>query len=207
MNRFKLVSAAALALSTACGGGVSSNATVTGTLKGKPLNNPEAISSVANLQTSGGSAGVAAIIISNQPALCADVGANKEPKSSQYLVIALANVDTSTGTFTAATTAGDYTVYGGSGAPAARLAVVVGSQTDDQCKNQANFDEQGLSGVVHLTGVNNGAYKGTFDVTLTSTDGNGHATGTPDHLTGSFDATACAGLGTLLVSNRNATCF
>lgn len=68
----------------------------------------------------------------------------------------------------------------------AKGAGILVSQTDVTCKDQPAQDATGASGVVHLTGLDNGVFSGTFDLTVAETDASSNVTSTADHLTGSF---------------------
>jgi hypothetical protein len=204
--------AAAALLGAACGdSGSSGSVTFTGTVRSQTFAPKEAISTQATITTSSGQAQVAAIIFDNKGGVCTLAASNKEPGSSQYLVLALGNLNIDSSgnvTITAPTAAGDYSVWSqASGTvPAAHLALVFAQTTDAQCKDVASGDAGGINGTVHLTGVNSGAYTGTFDINTAQQDASGNAVGTPEHATGSFSSTACASLGAYVSTQRNTVC-
>jgi hypothetical protein len=80
---------------------------------------------------------------------------------------------------------GTYTVVAIGGPISARRAYVEARTTDESCALVASQSAKATSGTVTLTGVSNGSYAGTFDVTLES----------GDRLTGSFDAPDCQAIG------------
>lgn len=192
----------------ACGGGLSTGATLTGTVRGQALKPADAVSSPTTVQISIGTASVAAIVLSSAPALCKDVAARQEPHSSQYFVILLGDVNQGSFAVTAPTQPGDFTVFAGSTAtlPPAHVAVVEYQQTDAACATVTGTTADGVSGNVHLTSVSKGAYQGTFDVTLQHKEG-GAAVGDADHVTGSFNTALCDGLGALVSTTRTTTCL
>ena len=205
--RSLLAAAALAAVSVACGGGGAS-VTVNGNLRGQAMKAGDAISAPATIQTGAGPASVGAIVITNSGGLCAKVGANQEPKNSQFLLIFLGELSNTTGSITAPTSTGTYTVYAGASGtlPPSKLAIVVYSATDATCKDNTG-GTNGISGTVVLTGNSNGAYTGTFDITVQSQDTGGSPSGSPEHVTGSFSASNCAGLSTLITQNRTTTCI
>ena len=176
-----------------------------GSVHGRSLSVPHAISG-SSPGAPGGDA--ALIVLTDDAAACEDVTANRQPKNAQFLVLALADVNPSTGAFTAPVAAGDYQVVVGTGAPPAKVAGLHYSPTDTACKAQLAMSAEGKSGVVHLTSVSNGIFSGTFDLMVAETDMNGAATSTTDHLTGSFHPSACAGIGAAFSSNSGTvTCY
>jgi hypothetical protein len=195
----------ASANSIACGGGSSSPASFSGTVRGQTFQPKDAISTNATIQTPSGSVG--AIVLTNQSGVCADAAANNEPKNSMYFIILLGVLNTSSGTISAPTAAGDFSVYARSGLPPANLAVIVSSTTDAACHDIANYDANGISGTVHLTSLSNGNYTGTFDVIVQQVDSSGTPVGTPDRVAGSFTASSCAGLSALISTTRTTTCI
>jgi hypothetical protein len=186
-------------LVAACGGGSGGSATFNGTLHGQSFTAKDAISSATTIQTASGPANVAAIAVTNQSGLCGYVSKNQEPRNSTYFLIFLGVLNN--GAFSVPTSAADFTVYAGSGAPASNnVAIVVASTTDASCHDISADDATGTTGVVHLTGVSGQAFKGSFDLTVAGSYGS-------DHVTGTFNASACSGLGTLISTNTSTTCI
>jgi hypothetical protein len=66
-------------------------------------------------------------------------------------------------------------------------------RTDSSCMNVVR--EEAVSGSITLTSITNGVYAGSFDVTMPPADG-----GAADHLTGRFQAQACAGVASLVLA-------
>jgi hypothetical protein len=69
------------------------------------------------------------------------------------------------------------------------------------------LDAIGTSGTVTVSKLNNQMFTGTFDVNVQATDQAGNPIGTPDHVTGSFDTTACAALSTIISLQVQTTCI
>jgi hypothetical protein len=183
-------------LAAACGGGSSSSGinTFNGTIHGQSFSPTESISNTVLVAAgTGNTAGV--VVMSNATGTCADVTANKQPKNITVMIIALEDVNITTGAFTAPTAPGTYTV---SVSPQAKLALVNFVVTDANCKAISSQSATSASGTVTITSVSNGTYEGTYDITMNSND----------HVTGSFSASACAGISPAFVSgNANPTCF
>jgi hypothetical protein len=200
-----------LALATAsfaCSGGASVNSSVSGTIRGQAQKVNDAQSSPATLSSTSGNLSVAAIVLTSQSGLCANAGASKEAKSSQYFIILLADVNPTSFAFSPPTAPGDYTVWTQTGLPPSKVAIIAALTTDATCKDDVAHDSSGISGTVKLTAVNNGAYKGTFTATMQGTDAQGKPiAGTTDSVSGSFDTPSCASLGVLVSSTRTTTCF
>ncbi len=196
----RLTTSIVLALAAACSSGGSGSASFTGTVRGQTFSPKDAISANTTISTASGPANVAAIVLVNQTGLCGDVNQNKEPKNSQYFAITLGVLQG--GAFVTPTATGDFAVYSGSGSPSSSNIAIVGSRTTDaQCKYIASYDAMGASGTVHLSSISNGAYSGAFDVNVQG------SSGAADHVTGTFSASNCAILGTLISSNASTTCI
>ena len=209
MKRIIVGVAAAVAMA-ACGGSSSSapTASVNGSTHGQAVQGQNSTSGPVTISSNGQASNVGAIVISNDANFCSDATANRQPKNLQFIVLALADVNATNGTTSPPAAPGDYQIYAGTGAPtSAKIAVLAYSQTDAMCKNQAAMDAAGSSGVVHLTGVNNGVFSGTFDVIVAETDASGNATSTTDHWTGSFNPSSCPGLSAAVSNQTAAACF
>jgi hypothetical protein len=191
----------AMAMAVACGGGSAApvgSATVTGTLNGHAFQAADAIAANVNQGTTP-NAGL--IAIASSGGLCADVNANKEPKSTQYLFLAATDVDLATMQRSTPTAPGVYTVYFGSGTLPSKQASAFYYQTDANCLDVMGSAETAVSGTITLSSVNNGSYSGSFDLIM-----NGLASPPADHVTGSFNAPNCPGLAVLANQNRTTTC-
>ncbi|TMA28567.1 MAG: hypothetical protein E6J78_05475 [Deltaproteobacteria bacterium] len=174
---------ASAAVSLACGGGV--NASVNGTIKGQSLKPADTVSAPVTVAlTGGGTASLAGVVVSDVPGLCAKAASNTTPKSAHILFLGAGDVNPTSFQITAASTAGTYSIYGGSGAPPAKVADVSFFSYDASCTEITTQSASATSGTVTLTSVNNGSYSGNFDVTFDS----------GDHVTGSFSASNCANL-------------
>ncbi len=186
----------AMAVGTAaCGGGSGSGATFTGTIRGQGFSPKEAISAATTLSP-GSTSTIGVIVIANNTGLCHDVTANQAPKNLAGLLLTVGDVNTSTGESTAPTAPGTYTIATASAQ--AKSAFVAFEVTDASCKDIPSQDALGASGTVTLTGASGGAYAGRFDIVMDS----------GDHITGSFNASSCSGIGTLFGSSSStATCI
>ncbi len=189
-----------LLVCAACGGGSNSDATVNGAIRGNTLPVSDTISATATVQFSGPPAttiNVGVIGISSSGGLCGKLTAGQEPKNSQYLLLFLTDINSVTGQTTAPSAAGTYSVYSGTGTAPTKLAIVNYIKTDATCRSTAATMANGISGMVVLTAASNGSYSGTFDITFD----------TGDHVTGSFRASNCAALSTLISEQRTTTCI
>jgi hypothetical protein len=178
----------------ACGGGSSSGgnetttggpdagnapASVNGTIGGQSMSAKDAISGVLALQ-SNGSVGV--VLITTIANTCSEFSGGHGPKSAQAIVIALANVGTSS--LSPAQTPGDYTIYDANATnPGPNLAAVAYETTDATCNQTTSL--QASSGKVTLTRADSKGYAGTFDVTFPNGGG---------HVTGEFDTANCSSI-------------
>ena len=205
MKTFSAVCISGIGLCLACGGGGGSNtgsATVVGNINGRAFQAADAISGNVSIplgppiNTLNGSA----IAIASNGGLCGLLSANKEPKNSQYLVVVLTDLNLASMQSTAPSTPGIYTVYSGTGTLPSKLALVTYVRTDANCAAVAS--EQGTDGTVTVSTINNGAYSGTFDVHAQPAGG-----GTVDHVSGTFNAASCPGLGPLVSTTQNTTCI
>ena len=233
--RASLAALALLLVGVACGGGGGSSggtATFTGTVRGNSFKTGDAVSATnvliatqgsladctsnADCTTTGetciaGSCGarsgtVAAIVLTSATGLCSKVSASQEPKSTQYFVLALGEVDYNTRTVTPPSGAFSYAVTY-TGLPPTRFAKILFQGTDASCKAVSAQGVGGVNGTVQLTRADANGYTGTFDLNLQQTDASGHVTGTADHVTGTFNTTNCAGLAGLVATNRHTTCM
>ena len=181
MNGLRCLS---LLLAAACG---SSGATATfdGTIHGLAMQPKDAVSSPATVPFASGSLPVAVIVIGDVPQLCGKINANVEPKSSQLLLLFLADANASNGAIQPAAGTGDFPVFLiGSGSPPPHFAFAEFGVNDDLCRQIAADSATAVSGSVTLTGNGGGAYTGTYDLTFDS----------GDRVTGSFHTTTCQGL-------------
>lgn len=173
----------------ACGGGGSgtAGATIQGTVRGQPVAFKDAMSTDVQF---GNGQNQAAVILSSAPQICSLFGNGKEPQSSQYLLVSLAQIN---GTAVSVPTGpGTFDIVLSS--TTTRGALVVFLSTDAACQD-ATSGAQATAGTVTLTSAGP-TYAGSFDVTL--------ATG--DHITGTFTAPSCAGLAKVLTSGTPTTC-
>jgi hypothetical protein len=186
--------AAALALA-ACGAG-HQPATFIGTVKGQAFAPADAQSAPATVSFSVGTAAVAAIVLSDAPGLCAKLTAGTEPRNGKALIFFLTDVNQVSLTGAVPDAPATYTVYDFSGGslPPAHLAWVSFGVNDSNCVQNSSLSASGKSGSVTLSRLSTGAYAGSFDVTLDS----------GDHVSGTFDTSACPGLATWLGSSSHA---
>jgi hypothetical protein len=166
---------------------------VTGQVPGGSFD-PGATISAAVMIPDGG--GEAVIVVSSVATACSDDGAAPpiERKGSRAMTIRL--MDVANGMTTTPAAPGTYTIYPNSGSQPPKEALLEMYGLDDTCQQVDAQSAQGQSGSVTLTSVAGGVFKGTFDVTLN----------TGDHLTGSFDPTACAALASLAANPQSPAC-
>jgi hypothetical protein len=158
----------------------SGAAMVSGTVAGQPVMLTAAFSTVTTMM---GQQGV--LILSNRSDTCSQIAAGHVEKDLQLLLFTPA-VDFPIG-FSAAPTPGTYPVIatskdaGAAGSMAAGEVGFIG--TDANCKETEN--DLAVGGSLTLSSVAHDAFVGNVDVKLLS----------GAHLTGRFNASACAGLG------------
>src|SRR5476649_711344 len=153
MTTRSLFAAAALAaLGAACGGssGPSISATFVGSTHGQTLvpKDAQSTTGIITISPSLQPVNAAAIVITDQPSLCTNITASKEPKSSHYLVLLASQLSISGGniTTTVATTPGDYIIYSTAGTPsAANFSVAFFQTTDATCQDIVASDAIGVS--------------------------------------------------------------
>ncbi len=210
------IAAALAAVASACGGssGPSVSATFVGTTHGQNLAPKDAQSTTGTITVSPSLQPInaAAIVITDQPSLCSNISAAKEPKSSHYLVLLATQLSVVGGnlTTTVATQPGDYAIYSTTGTPStANFSVAFFQTTDATCKDVVASDAVGVSGNLHITSVTNGAYAGTYDVMLAAVDANHSPVSgsAQEHVTGTFNTAACASLGGFVSLTRTDACF
>jgi hypothetical protein len=186
LSFFSLIAATA----AACGSGP---ATFNGTVRGQGFKPADALSSTSTVTLSDGSTvTVGEVALSSVHGMCNLITSAQTPKSSQYFIMLLAAIQNGVpqppsgpGTFTVST------------ATSGNIATVSFQALDQSCASINANSADGVAGTVTLTSVNNGAYNGNFDVSLSS----------GDHVSGSFTASSCPQLGASLNSNRQTTCI
>jgi hypothetical protein len=196
---------AALACNTGGGGSAAvGSATINGNINGHAFQAADAIAAnvMVPIQNTTTTASSGLVAIASNSGLCADVNANKEPKSTQYLLLAFTDVNPTTGQTSTPTAPGVYVVSSGTGLPPPKVAIAFYNQTDASCRDVPGAFETAVSGTITLSSVNNGSYSGSFDLAM-----GGGATGPADHITGSFNAPNCPGVAIIINQNRNTTCF
>lgn len=194
----KLLFGAVLSIVTACGGGSSGpggtgSASVSGQLRGQTLAPKDAISVTSTLQSGGATQGFGAVAISNASGLCSAAAANRDIKSTPFLILVLEEI--SGNSAVAPTGPGDFQVNG-----TAKVGTAIAFTNDAACSHIAQYDAVSVAGVIHLTGISSGAYSGTFDLQMQGNDG------TTDHITGSFSASACPAAAAIILSQQGSVC-
>jgi hypothetical protein len=169
-----------------CGGGDDGT---TGPLPGGDFTVADTISAVVTQDEDS----AARIVMSSTSNLCSDMRASTPIDRENQRLIVIELVDVNGAATTAPTAAGTYTIYPNTGSRPAKSASFVATSLDDACS--ADQDASGQSGSVVLTTAAAGKFAGTYDVVLN----------TGDHVTGSFDPTACAEL-QAATTNANHTC-
>ncbi len=195
------LSAALACNNVGAGSAAEGSATVNGVINGLAFRAADAIAAnvMVPIQGTTNTASSGLVTIASNGGLCADVNANKEPKSTQYLFLAFTDLNLATGQTSTPTSPGVYVV---SGTPQSKWAVAFYNQTDASCHNVAGASETAVSGsTITLTSVNSGSYSGSFDLTM------GSGASPADHITGSFNAPNCQAVAVFLSQNRTTTCF
>ena len=160
----------------------------TGPLPGGGFTAADSISAVVTTDEDS----VARIVIANTSNLCTDARATPpvDRQGQKFIVIDL--VDVNGANTTAPTAAGTYTIYPNTGSRPAKSASFISGAFDAECMLDDVADASGQSGSVVLTSAAAGKFAGTYDVVLN----------TGDHVTGSFDPTACTELQTAASSQH-----
>jgi hypothetical protein len=190
-NRFVaacILAAAAFACGIGTGTGTdagSAGSSVIGNLRGTPMGVADATSGQVVITTGSGRSPVGAIVLSSSGNICANATANQEARSSKFLILFVGNFNSTSGTSTAPTAPGTYTVSAAV-PPPAMFALAVYSETDATCQPIPGRRTSATSGTITLTSASGGSYAGTFDLTFDS----------GDHVTGSFTGSNCPGLQT-----------
>jgi len=182
-----------MAFACSNGGGI---VTVNGTLNGQAFHAADAVATNATVLIEEVPVNLGLLTIASSSALCANANANEEPKNTQYLLLAFADVNPTTGQFSPPTAPGVYVV----GEPSAHGANAYYTQTDASCHEISGAPERGISGTITLSSVNNGSYSGSFDLRM------GVST-SPDHITGSFNAPNCPASAVFVDQHRTTACF
>lgn len=161
---------------------------VHGTINGSPYPIADAIS--ATVSSAGKS--IAFIVLSSSTDLCLPPDAQIQHPQEKTVVIALRDGDQ------APTGPGTYTVTDASGPDPqpTRAALLYTTVLDAMCENNADDGTVARSGTVTLSSASGEVYAGAFDVVLDSAD----------HITGSFQPTACDLLPAELQSTSTPAC-
>jgi hypothetical protein len=170
------------------GGSTSTGtATVNGTIHGRQVAASDAQSAIVPASVQGFSFQAGAVVISSAPGICATVGAGKQPRNWQTLVLGVAQQQN--GTIGPPTSPGAFTIITGLSFDP-QIAVAYFRATDANCADLgATADAVAISGTVALTSVST-TYTGSFDLTLD----------TGEHITGSFRAPGCPAIASVVQS-------
>jgi hypothetical protein len=163
---------------------------------GGGLDAADAISATVTSSDGGDTSSVARIMLGSTSNLCADAGASPaiDRKGQHFVDIELRDVDGAMRT--APTAPGVYTIYPNTGEEPAKAASLTVGVLDDTCQVLDETYASGQSGTVMLTSVSAGVYAGSYDVVLN----------TGDHISGTFQPTACPQLANALVNPDEHTC-
>jgi len=162
----------------------------TGPLPGGGFDTKDTVSGVVTIEDDA----MARIVIASTANLCSDARATPpiDRQGQMFIVIDLA--DTGGANTTAPTTPGTYTIYPNTGSRPAKSASFVTGGFDATCGPNDDAAASGQSGSVVLATVAAGKFTGTYDVVLN----------TGDHVTGSFDPTACTELQAAATNSQHA---
>ena len=164
---------------------------------GGGIDTADAISATVTMSDGGDdTSSVARIVLGSTSNLCADAGASPaiDRKGQHFVEIELRDVDGAMRT--APTAPGAYTIYPNTGEEPGKAASLTVGVLDDTCQVIDETYASGQSGTVTLTSVSAGVYAGSYDVVLN----------TGDHITGTFQPTACPQLASALVNPDEHTC-
>jgi hypothetical protein len=144
----------------------------------------------------GDTSSVARITLASTSDLCGDASASPviDRKGQHFVQIELRDVNGAVRT--APTAPGAYTIYPNTGSEPAKAASLTVGVLDDTCQVIDDTSASGQSGTVTLTSVNAGVYAGSYDVVLN----------TGDHISGTFQPTACPQLANALTNPDEHTC-
>ena len=176
----------------------SSGASVSGSVPGGGVDVADTISATVTVDDgTGGTSSYAQIVIGSTSGLCSDAAAAPpiDRKGAREIVIELRDIAGSQSTAPAA--AGTYTIYPNTGSEPPKSASLTTVGLDNTCQTVDAQTASAQSGTVTLTTAAGGVYKGSFDVTLN----------TGDHITGSFDPTACPALQTAAANTDTHRCM
>jgi hypothetical protein len=120
------------------------------------------------------------VLLVSQPGLCAELASGKYPKDAQVLRLWMGDTNADHDGVSQPTGSGTYTIEGELPSGAYKGAGVTYFETGSACQPTI---ATGNSGSIHLIQVGSKRAAGTFDLMFG-----------PDHVTGSFDTTDCAGL-------------
>lgn len=186
------------ALLLAVCGCASNGASVSGSVPGGGFDFKDTISATVTVDDgNGGTSSYAQIVIGSTSGLCSDAAAMPpiDRKGARAIVIELRDINGAMSTAPAA--AGAYTIYPNTGSEPPKSASLSTVGLDNTCQTVDAQTASAQSGTVTLTAVTGGVYKGSFDVMLN----------TGDHITGSFDPTACPALQTAATNTDARTCM
>jgi hypothetical protein len=183
----------------ACGGGgPGAGGTFTGSIAGQSFAVRDAMSAVIQGTNSAGQTfRNALVMVTSAQSICSKFSAKKEPRATQYLLIALGDFSSSSGLVDVPKGPGTFPIFGVTpGQSTASTGTFFA--TDSLCDPIDQTASDATSGSVTLTSVG-GVYSGSFNLTFQN------ATST-DVVSGTFTAPACAGLADLLQSGDRTTC-
>jgi hypothetical protein len=160
---------------------------VEGTLDGVTFQPAAAISTNAPYFTGGPTLGFVYLVDRAQTCQLLGMSPAAQPQNLGAIQIVVGEVLGSMGSPPLAP--GTFPIGNGAG----NNAIVRFLRTDASCVTVVR--EEAVQGSVTLTSIANGVYSGSFDVTMPQNDG-----GSADHLSGRFQAEACAGLASLVLA-------
>jgi len=178
----RLMSASVLLAALSCGGGgpTVGSATSTGSIRGQSLAPRDATAGTVAFSANGVAGRVALIAITSAPGICSMLAGGKEPRSTQYLVLAAFRLQPDYSPVPPPSP-GTYPV----GALTIENAVARFAATDANCQ-LVGLGTGATDGSITFTSVGN-RYAGSYDLTFES----------GDRVTGTFDAPVCGGVSEL----------
>jgi hypothetical protein len=182
-----LVLAACATGALACGSSSPSSSraaqganSVNGTFGGYSLAAEDAIAHIQTQTTAGATITSADIVIASIASLCERARPYTDSSSISFLTFSIGGPG-------AQIVPGSYRLDGGNDA---MFGAAIFGREDASCN--PTLSEIGMSGTITIAGASATSLSGSFDVQFYQAASEGTAAGSPDHVTGTFDASVCS---------------
>jgi hypothetical protein len=153
---------------------------VNGTFGGYSLAAQDAIAQIQTQTTAGATITSADIVIASIASLCDRARTYTDSPGVSFLDFSIGGPGTQI-------VPGTYMLNGGNDA---MFASAIFGREDASCV--PTLSEVGMSGTITITGASPTSLSGSFDAQFYQAASNGTAAGSPDHVTGTFDASVCS---------------